>query len=119
MAPAVRAGYFAPYDCWHNRIAVLRFVQDIPLRPGDRSFDLVNAVANGLHRFAALPMLICWGERDFVFDQHLLDEWRRRFPAAQVHLFPEAGHYVLEDAGSEILSLIRDFLRRHSLAPES
>ena len=44
-------------------------------------------------------MLICWGERDFVFDHHFLAEWRRRFPEAEVHRFPDAGHYVLEDAG--------------------
>ena len=28
--------YVAPYDSWNNRIAMLRFVQDIPLHPGDR-----------------------------------------------------------------------------------
>jgi haloalkane dehalogenase len=118
LPPEVRDGYLAPYDSWKNRIAVLRFVQDIPLAPGDRGFDLVNEVALGLHRFAALPILICWGEHDFVFDRHFLDEWRRRFPAAEVHSFPDAGHYVLEDAGGEILPLIRDFLRRHPLAAE-
>ncbi|MGH7170788.1 MAG: alpha/beta fold hydrolase, partial [Gemmataceae bacterium] len=116
MRRDVRKGYLAPYDSWRNRIAVLRFVQDIPLSPGDRGFDLVNEVAEGLHRFASVPMLICWGEHDFVFDRHFLDEWRRRFPAAEVHSFPEAGHYVLEDAGAEILPLVRDFLRRHPLA---
>lgn len=119
MSAEVRNGYLAPYDSWLNRIGVLRFVQDIPLAEGDRGYDLVKEVADGLHRFASLPMLICWGDRDFVFDHHFLDEWRRRFPAAEVHVFPDAGHYVLEDAGTEILPLIRDFLRRHPLTPES
>jgi haloalkane dehalogenase len=118
MPRDVRKGYLAPYDSWHNRIAVLRFVQDIPLSPGARGWDLVHEVADGLHRFAAVPTLICWGEHDFVFDHHFLDEWVRRFPAAEVHRFAGAGHYVLEDAGAEILSLVRDFLRRHPLAPE-
>jgi pimeloyl-ACP methyl ester carboxylesterase len=118
LSPAVRDGYLAPYDSWQNRIAVLRFVQDIPLAPGDRGYDLVHEVAGGLHRFASLPMLICWGERDFVFDHNFLDEWHRRFPAAEVHRFPDAGHYVLEDAGADILPLIRDFLQRHPLASE-
>lgn len=118
MASDVRNGYLFPYDCWRNRLAVLRFVQDIPLASGERGYDLVGEVAEGLPRFAGLPMMICWGERDFVFDGHFLDEWRRRFPAAEVHRFPDAGHYVLEDAGAEILPLIRDFLRRHPLAAE-
>jgi haloalkane dehalogenase len=118
LAPEVRAGYLAPYDSWRNRIAVLRFVQDIPLAPGDRGFDLVAEVAAGLHRFASLPMLICWGEHDFVFDGHFLDEWQHRFPSAEVHHFADAGHYVLEDAGEEILALIQSFLRCHPLALE-
>ena len=60
-------------------------------------------------------MLICWGEKDFVFDQHFLEEWRRRFPSAEVHAFADAGHFVLEDAGEEIIPLVRDFLKRHPL----
>jgi len=112
LAPAVRDAYLAPYDSWRNRIAVLRFVQDIPLRQGDPSFDIVTRIQEGLPRFRAVPMLICWGERDFVFDGDFLSEWRRRFPDAEVHTFPEAGHFVLEDAGRDILSLVRDFLAR-------
>lgn len=118
LSAEVRGGYLAPYDSWRHRIAVLRFVQDIPLGPRDRGFDLVQEAADGLHRFAATPMLICWGQRDFVFDRHFLDEWRRRFPAAEIHAFADAGHYVLEDAGTEILPLIQSFLRRPSAAGE-
>ncbi len=110
-----RAGYLAPYDSWRNRIAVLRFVQDIPLAPGDRSYELVREVDEGLHRFRRVPMLLCWGERDFVFDLDFLAEWQRRFPDAEVHRFPDAGHYVLEDAAAEIVPLVRDFLKRHPL----
>jgi haloalkane dehalogenase len=116
LGPAVRAGYLAPYDTWHNRIAVLRFVQDIPLAAGDRAYELVAEVEAGLRRFAETPGLICWGLRDFVFDRHFLNEWQRRFPAAEVHAFPNAGHYVLEDAGDEIRPLVTDFLHRHPLS---
>jgi len=41
LPPAVRACYLAPYDNWKNRIAVARFVQDIPLEPGDRAWPVV------------------------------------------------------------------------------
>jgi haloalkane dehalogenase len=112
MPRRVRAGYLAPYDSWRSRVAVLRFVQDIPLRPGDPGYALVSEVQDGLHRFRDAPMLICWGEKDFVFDRRFLAEWRRRFPAAEVHAFADAGHYVLEDAGEEIIPLVRDFLKR-------
>jgi haloalkane dehalogenase len=115
LAGPVRAGYLAPYDSWRNRIAVLRFVQDIPLAPGDRSYGLVREVDEGLHCFRHTPMLICWGECDFVFDLDFLAEWQRRFPEAETHRFPDAGHYVLEDAAAEIIALVRDFLKRHPL----
>ena len=111
MPAAVRAGYLAPCDCAADRLAHLRFVRDIPLYPQDKSYGLVSEVQEGLARFQATPAVILWGERDFVFDHHFLAEWRRRLPAAEVQVFPQAGHLVLEDAGEEILPIIRRFLR--------
>jgi pimeloyl-ACP methyl ester carboxylesterase len=116
MPPDVRAAYLKPYGSWKDRLAVLRFVQDIPLAPGDPSYELVRSVQDGLGRFEKTPMLICWGAKDFVFDVHFLAEWQRRFPAALVHQFADAGHLVLEDAGDRILPLVRDFLARHPVS---
>src|SRR5204863_6484378 len=108
----VRAGYLQPYDSWANRVAVLRFVEDIPLRPGDPSYDLVTKTQDGLSCLQDVPMLLCWGMRDFVFDRHFLAEWQRRFPKAEVHRFEDAGHYILEDAHQEIVPLVQQFLKR-------
>jgi haloalkane dehalogenase len=112
MNAELRALYQLPYDSWKNRIATLRFVQDIPLSPGDRGYDLVSSVADGIGQFRSLPMLIIWGELDFVFDRHFLAEWRRRFPAAELHSYPDCGHYILEDAREEVVPLISGFLDR-------
>jgi haloalkane dehalogenase len=112
MNVELRALYQLPYDSWQHRIATLRFVQDIPLKPGDRAYDLVSAVADGIHQFRNLPMLICWGELDFVFDRHFLAEWHQRFPDAEIHRFPDCGHYILEDAKEEVVLLISAFLDR-------
>ncbi|MBI4347302.1 MAG: alpha/beta fold hydrolase [Elusimicrobia bacterium] len=116
MPPEIRAAYCAPYDSWANRIATLRFVQDIPLVPGDPAYATVQAVQDGLHRFRATPMLLAWGMKDFVFDERFLAEWVRRFPEAEVHRFADAGHYVVEDAAGELVPLIRAFLAKHPLA---
>ncbi|HKQ48326.1 MAG TPA: fatty acid CoA ligase family protein [Phycisphaerae bacterium] len=110
LSQDIRDGLIAPYDSWQNRIATLRFVQDIPLRPGDPSYNTVRHVDENLHRFARVPTQICWGMKDFVFDAHFLTEWRRRFPHAEVHEFPDTGHYVLEDAGDRIVPLVKKFL---------
>lgn len=115
MTDAVKRAYLAPYDSWEHRIAVQRFVEDIPLAEGDRSWPMVKEVSDRLEQFRSVPLMICWGGKDFVFDEHFLAEWRRRLPNAEVHTFPDAGHYVLEDAHEEILPLVRDFLKRHPL----
>ena len=78
------------------------------------------AVGKSVHfRLRKTALLVCWGEKDFVFDNHFLAEWERRFPEAEVHRFPDCGHYVLEDAHEEIVPLVRDFLVRHSLHKEA
>lgn len=113
MPREIRHAYLAPYDSWRNRIALMRFVEDIPLKAHEHSFARVSEVEQSLTLFRETPMLICWGEQDFVFDRHFLQEWERRFPRAQVHRFPDAGHYVLEDAHEEIVPLVRAFLAAH------
>jgi haloalkane dehalogenase len=110
MRRAVRAGYLAPYDSWHHRRAILRFVQDIPLRPAHPSYETVSWVQNRLGLLQSVPMLILWGMKDFVFDHHFLDEWIRRFPNAAVHRFLRAGHYLFEDEPDSINDVVRSFL---------
>ena len=116
LSPDVRDAYVAPYDSWGNRIATLRFVQDIPLKAGEASYEMVKWVGDNLHRLRDVPMLILWGERDFVFDLHFFNEWARRFPSAETHHYPGAGHYVLEDESEDVIRRIREFLARHPLS---
>lgn len=115
MSEALRGAYCAPYDTTSNRIATLRFIQDIPLTPEDSGYDLVSEVEAGLERFVDVPMTICWGMKDFVFDKHFLKEWQRRFPDAEVHSFADCGHYILEDASDEVIPIIEKFLTEHPL----
>ena len=111
LPPDVREWYLMPYDSWENRVAVLKFVQTIPLRPADPGYDIVSEVEATLPKFADKPALICWGMKDFVFDRHFLGEWQRRLPHAEVHRFHDCGHYVLEDAADEVIPLIERFLQ--------
>lgn len=115
MPKEVRTAYLAPYDTWQHRIAVHRFIQDIPLHPGDRAFQTVAAVEKNLAQFQFLPMLLCWGLKDFVFDAHFLNRWIELFPKAEAHRFDNAGHYVLEEVPDKIIPLIEKFLHHHPL----
>lgn len=111
----VKQGLVLPYDSWANRIATLRFVEDIPLREDHPSYAALLEAEEGLAQFTDRPMLICWGDGDFCFTATFRAEWERRFPDAEVHAWPEVGHYVMEDAHGRVISLIRDFFSRHPL----
>ena len=111
LTPQVRAGYLAPYNSWHNRIAILRFVQDIPLEQNHRSRATLAHIEANLHLLRRRPMLIVWGARDFCFTvRNFLNEWRARFPTAEVRVVPDAGHYVVEDAHERIGPWLTKFL---------
>ena len=111
MDKRVADGFLAPYDSWHNRVAIHRFVQDIPMHRNHPSWQSLIQVEESLPNLADKPMLICWGGRDFCFNRLFYNEWRQRFPQAQTHYFEDASHYVLEDAWSEINPLIHTFVK--------
>ena len=108
-----RRAFTAPYDSWANRIATLRFVQDIPLGAGDPAWNTVAEIGRRLPEFADRPALLLWGMQDFVFDHTCLREFRRALPQAQAREYANAGHYVLEDARAEVLAEVQAFLRAH------
>ena len=110
MTAEVRRGYLLPYRSVANRVAIHRFVQDIPLSRRHPSYRTLARIDESLAQFRDRPMLICWGGADFCFNDWFLKEWRRRFPEAQVHRFADAGHYVVEDACERILPRVKDFL---------
>ena len=115
MTPAVRSGYLAPYDSWANRVAIQRFVEDIPLSKGHPSYDALVRVEQGLEKLKAHPKLFIWGERDWCFTTKFLEEFLERFPDAETLRLPDAGHYVFEDAHEVIVPRIRQFLEEHPL----
>jgi pimeloyl-ACP methyl ester carboxylesterase len=110
VSSEVRKAYTGPYDSWDNRIATLRFVQDIPLSPKDPGYNIIANTEARLADFADKPCLLLWGEKDFVFDRHFLKKWKQIFPQAKVLSYPDCGHYVIEDAGQPLIQAVSDFL---------
>ena len=110
MPSEIRKAYVAPFNSWANRISTLRFVQDIPLKEGDRNYQLVSDIEASLVKFTQVPTLICWGVQDFVFDKHFLSVWREKMPHAEIHEFADCGHYILEDAKDEVIGHIKQFM---------
>ena len=113
LSKAVKQGLLAPYNCPRNRLATLRFVQDIPLVPGDSGYEIVSHVEQHLHTLSHLPMLILWGRHDFVFDVDYYNEWCRRFPHADHYLWDDAGHYLMEDVPERVIRHVKQFIMNY------
>lgn len=108
----VRKGYLMPYDSWKNRVAILRFVQDIPLSPSDGSYEYLKSIEERLKLFENTPALVLWGMGDFCFDRSFLDGWLGRLKNTEARMFEDAGHYVVEDAGERVEKYMSRFLGR-------
>ncbi len=111
MDTRVREGFLAPYDSWGSRVAIHRFIQDIPMQTRHPSWQALQTIAASLGGLRQKPMLILWGGSDFCFNRPFYEEWRRRFPKAEGRCFEQAGHYVLEDVFPEAMMQVEPFLK--------
>jgi haloalkane dehalogenase len=98
LSPVARAGLLAPYGNWSERVAIQRFVEDIPRDASHPSWATLLGVEAGLERLADRPALIAWGTKDWCFTTEFRDGFARRLPRARVVNFDDAGHYLCEDA---------------------
>lgn len=110
MTPQVKAGLLAPYDCWANRIAIHRFVGDIPFTRQHPTWAVLEEIEAGLPSLADRPVQMIWGMRDWCFTPACLERLLKSFPDAEVHRLADAGHYVVQDAHQQIVPLVERFL---------
>ncbi len=110
----VKRGFLFPYDSWTNRIATHRFVADIPTGKGTPSDTALAQIESQLLNLRKKDVLILWGGADFCFRKRYYERWLELLPEAEANLFPQAGHYLIEDDPS-IVRLIE----RHFTKPDS
>lgn len=110
MENDVYAGYLYPYSSWSRRIGILRFVQDIPLKPSDTSYGTLADIEDHLDVLQDKPISFVWGGLDRVFNDHFLAEWQRRFPKAKFTRLDNAGHWITEDAPLRIQHALTQLL---------
>ena len=61
LSKEVKAGLIHPYHDWESRIATLRFVEDIPLKPAHPNYATLTEVWEEGQLFKDHPMLILLG----------------------------------------------------------
>jgi haloalkane dehalogenase len=111
LSAVAREGLLAPYGSWHDRVAIQRFVEDIPMEESHPSWSTLAGVEAGLVRLSHLPVLLSWGERDWCFTPAFRRQFLRTFPDAVERVHPDAGHYLCEDARDGLEADIRGFMR--------
>jgi pimeloyl-ACP methyl ester carboxylesterase len=112
LEPAVAAGYLAPYNTWQRRAAVKQFVDDIPLSPRHPTWATLGGIEDRLRDLADMPALLAWGMRDWCFTPECLDRFVAAWPQAETHRLDDVGHWVVEDAPEDAVTLLENFLRR-------
>ena len=110
FTPQACAGLLAPYDNWQHRVAVYRFVKDIPATPRHRTWSTLEDIEQRLPTLASRPVLMIWGMRDWCFTPACLERLQLSFPDAEVERFEDVGHWVVEEARERIIDRLRPFL---------
>jgi len=99
---AVVAAYDAPFPTPESRIGVVAFPELVPTERDHPSFPAMNAVAEALKTWDK-PALVFFGDSDPIFPTHAAERLAAYLPNAT--LLPPvagAGHFVTEDAGTEV-----------------
>ncbi len=114
MSPDVARGLLAPYDSWHNRVAIDAFVRDIPMSADHPTYQTLVDLEAALPDMKELPALLVWGMKDWCFRPECLRRFQSIWPDATTIEIADAGHYVIEDAPDETLVAIQKFLKATS-----
>ncbi len=109
MNATLKHAYLSPYGNPHDRIATLRFVEDVPQKPSHRTWSVVNDVDGQLEQLKDRPLLVLWGEQDWCFDMKFYEGWLQRFPNAEREVYGDASHYVFEDAPDRVSAALERF----------
>lgn len=103
LAPDVAAGLIAPYKDWKSRVAIARFVQDIPRRKSQPTWQLLAGMEQSLELFRNHPCRLVWGMKDWCFRPECLERLQAIFPNAKTRQLEDVGHYVMEEAATEVV----------------
>jgi pimeloyl-ACP methyl ester carboxylesterase len=110
LSPLIKKGFTLPYHDYESRIATAKFVQDIPMNDTHPTYQTLKEIEEKLPTIKA-PVLLLWGEKDFCFTMNFQKRWLNIFPNAKSITYPEAGHYLIEDEKSAVISEIEKFLK--------
>jgi haloalkane dehalogenase len=112
LPEAVLDAYRGPFPNPDSRRPVHVFPREIL---GSRPF--LAEIERGLPALRDRPALIVWPTKDIAFRDPERRRWEEVFPAHRTVILDGAGHYIQEDAPTEIIEAIRDWQAGKGSAP--
>ena len=110
LPPEVKEAYMMPFRKRSSRIAIAKFVEDIPMLPEHSSFEVLLGIEHALWMFRKSPVAVIWGMKDWCFTPTFYEKWIDVFPQADVLPIDNAGHWLFEDAAEDIVPFIEHFM---------
>ena len=106
----VKYGYSMPFkDSIDSRIGILRFVQDIPIKPTHQSFEALLRIQHSLWTLKEKKVAIIWGMKDWCFTEVFYNQWFDYFQEVETLQLKKAGHWLFEDAIDDIIPFMEHF----------
>jgi cis-3-alkyl-4-acyloxetan-2-one decarboxylase len=110
LPQATKSGLLHPYGTPADRIAIDRFVQDIPMHKEHRTWEVLNRLEQNLSKLAGKPTTMVWGMKDWCFRPECLERLSKHLPQAKIQKLEDVGHYVMEEAPQEVGLAIEELL---------
>lgn len=114
LSKNARDGLLAPYDSPFNRVAIDGFVRDIPMSPKHPTWNVLMQLERDLQKLSGLPIRFVWGMRDWCFRPECMDRMNLAWPNATRRELKDVGHYVMEEAPTEVLEELEKLVVRQS-----
>ena len=111
LAPAVHRQYLAPFATPTSRVPLWTMARSLL---GESAW--YDSLWRQRQRLADKPALLLWGVDDPTFGRAYLERWRQALPNAAVAELPGVGHFVPEEAATEVADHATAFLARTARA---
>lgn len=106
LTPHIHQHYLKAFGTRDERVAPWVFARELI-----GSGDWYDALWQRRDRIQDTPALLAWGMRDPGFNERYLERWQGALPHAEVARFADAGHFVPEEAGAEVIQRVNAFLK--------
>lgn len=110
LSDNAKQGLLAPYNSPRHRVAIDRFVKDIPMSKTHPTYQVLKKLERDLPSLADKPISMVWGMKDWCFRPECMDRLARSLPNATLRPLADVGHYVMEEAPEEVLESAQKLL---------